>query len=1362
MTFSHRAKWIVAVSLILGLLTPSITSRETARAQVPSTSHHITWDSHSLEIDGHRILLYGGEFHYWRLPSTSQWLDRLEKMKAAGLNAVSIYFDWQYHSWSPGRYDFSGVRDVEKLLEMTDRLGFYVLARVGPYMNAEADAGGLPGWLLTKPLYPRAQSWNGSVAQPQYSPLYSQYAKEWLDHLLPIIARHQVTSGGSVLTVQIENEYSQAQGSQQYMQDLYDTARSDGINVPIFHNDYWFTGDWSKLVDLYAFDSYPYGFACCHQWWDLHFHGIDTWETHLRNDLKITTPMFVSELQGGSFDSWGGMGYERVAQTLDGDWLNVLDQSALAQGTTILSTYMFAGGTTWGYMGDPQVYTSYDYGAPISESGVLRPAYYAAHRLGMFLQSYGPQLANADADTGAAISSNPAVSVHARVDGQTGQVFIFLRHGDAGPAVQTKLTVAVGGQSVSIPQKPKTAITVAGHGAALLTANVQTGPLHLNYSTSQILTDTNTAQGHYLVLFGPEGSSGETDFQTTEANAVIVHNDGVQVTRSGQEIRLDYTHTAEPRTVSIETSAGPLRLLITTPDTAARFWKAMNMLVSGPELVTVNGGQTRLWASGHESTVAYGAPLDRPLLIDGQTTAAPDTVMGETLLGTLHGPAHVTLPPLTSWRFQPEAPETQPSFDDSGWQLADRPSTNPNLPSPSTLPADDYGFHYGFVWYRGHFTATGAEAALSVEARHSYTVYINGVFLGSGDAPLDTPPHVYAPLRSFVIPSGLLHVGQDNVISILTESLGHDEGWIAGPAAQSPQGLLLANFGDASTPIVWRIQGAAGGEHPTDLVRGLQNASGLYGERHGWYQPGFDDTSWQPVTLPDDWKDRGVTSAVGWYRARFHLDIPPDSSVPVGLVIPHASDKAVIWVNGWLLGRYWEQRGPQHEFYLPDGILDPHGDNVVAFAVWNRGHDGGLNSSPVLQTYAHTASHTLGVAGVPSVSTSGYWHTWGNRILDSNGLPVRIAAVNWFGMEDSFYVPAGLDVQPLAAIISRIKALGFNCIRLPFSNQLVEQNPIVTGHLAANPDLQGLHALDVMDRIVVAAGAAGLKIILDDQRSSVGTQPERNGLWYTPQYPESAWIHDWQTLATRYKDDATVVGVDLRNEPHTGPPGPWTINAYLHQGSTWGPYNGVDESASDWRSAAERGGDAVLSINPHLLILVEGLQLYPDTSQPGGIDSYWWGGILTPARQYPVILSVPHQLVYSPHEYGPLKWQMPFFGASMTYNSLKRVWARHWGFLEQSSFPQEAPIVIGEFGTCGESPTCVRDSAPGSQGLWFSLFIEYLRQHPEIGWSYWALNGTNHVGEVTPGNILRPDWNTVRLPALIHTLRDIQVPAPPA
>ncbi|MBV9279766.1 MAG: cellulase family glycosylhydrolase, partial [Chloroflexi bacterium] len=239
-------------------------------------------------------------------------------------------------------------------------------------------------------------------------------------------------------------------------------------------------------------------------------------------------------------------------------------------------------------------------------------------------------------------------------------------------------------------------------------------------------------------------------------------------------------------------------------------------------------------------------------------------------------------------------------------------------------------------------------------------------------------------------------------------------------------------------------------------------------------------------------------------------------------------------------------------------------------------------------------------SGDPPVG-AGYWHTAGTRILDAYNRPVRIAGVTWYGMESSYWVPAGLDQQPYTAIMDQVKKLGYNAIRLPYSNELVESDPVVTQRINANPQFRGVHAMQVLDAIVSYARQIGLKIILDDHRCRASRPKTVNyldePLWYADGYPESSWIHDWQTLARRYLGDDAVVGFDLRNEPHTNGPGPWTVNAYLNQGATWGPYNGVDNPATDWRLAAERGGNAALAINPHLLIFVEGVQLYPDSSE---------------------------------------------------------------------------------------------------------------------------------------------------------------------
>ena len=118
-------------------------------------------------------------------------------MKADGYDAVTVYFDWDYNSPAPGVYDFGGVRDINEFLNMAQHAGLYVIARPGPYINAETDGGGIPAWVLTSP--------NGyrSDAQP-----YLSAALQWLSEIDPIIAAHQITKGGDVISYQVENEYT--------------------------------------------------------------------------------------------------------------------------------------------------------------------------------------------------------------------------------------------------------------------------------------------------------------------------------------------------------------------------------------------------------------------------------------------------------------------------------------------------------------------------------------------------------------------------------------------------------------------------------------------------------------------------------------------------------------------------------------------------------------------------------------------------------------------------------------------------------------------------------------------------------------------------------------------------------------------------------------------------------------------------------------------------------------------------------------------------------------------------------------------------------------------------------------------------
>jgi len=394
----------------------------------------------------------------------------------------------------------------------------------------------------------------------------------------------------------------------------------------------------------------------------------------------------------------------------------------------------------------------------------------------------------------------------------------------------------------------------------------------------------------------------------------------------------------------------------------------------------------------------------------------------------------------------------------------------------------------------------------------------------------------------------------------------------------------------------------------------------------------------------------------------------------------------------------------------------------------------------------------------------GWFHTKGVWIEDSQNCRVRLEGVTWYGMQTLFYAPGGLDYQPYTAILSKIKDLGFNTIRIPLTDQLVRYDSqiTVTQHLRANPDLKGLHPLQILDRIIQAAGQLGLFVILDNHDTTARTKPiapgEGPALWTEGSYSELTWIHDWTTLARRYQNNPTVIGFDLRNEPHTNGPGPWSLKTYLKQGATWGRYpSKAWKRRTDWARAARRCGDAVLKVNPHLLIFVEGVQLYPDAKEPRHIDAYWWGSILRGVAHDPVRLDVPHQLVYSTHEWGPWKYRSPQFYGKVTWKRIFHLFNSQWGFiLHQADRALRAPIWLGEFNTCNDRKKCVANSKRGSQGQWFQILLRYLKRNPEISWSYYPINGTNSWDQTSNNSILNHHWSKVRLKTLMKALKPIQ------
>jgi endoglucanase len=294
-----------------------------------------------------------------------------------------------------------------------------------------------------------------------------------------------------------------------------------------------------------------------------------------------------------------------------------------------------------------------------------------------------------------------------------------------------------------------------------------------------------------------------------------------------------------------------------------------------------------------------------------------------------------------------------------------------------------------------------------------------------------------------------------------------------------------------------------------------------------------------------------------------------------------------------------------------------------------------------------------------------------------------------------------------------------NSVRLPWANETFEKDPVVADYaVKANPQLQGKHALEVMDAVIDALARAHILVILDNHMSNADwccKDDDGNGLWYNAEYPEEKWLADWRGIVRRYKKQRWVIGADLRNE--------------LRSGAQWG---GSDPRL-DWHAAAERGGNAVLEENSNLLVMVEGPQYSTD---------------FTAFASLPLVLKVAHRVVYSPHAYS-------FSGhVFQSYDELKQAYDMRAGFLLQAK--PAIPLWVGEFGTCQ-----TLDCDDNSQ--WFRWFVQYLGEK-DLSWSYWPLNGTQSsgltrkFGEVETYGLLSPDYQHIGAPKLVDLLRTIESP----
>lgn len=425
------------------------------------------------------------------------------------------------------------------------------------------------------------------------------------------------------------------------------------------------------------------------------------------------------------------------------------------------------------------------------------------------------------------------------------------------------------------------------------------------------------------------------------------------------------------------------------------------------------------------------------------------------------------------------------------------------------------------------------------------------------------------------------------------------------------------------------------------------------------------------------------------------------------------------------------------------------GKRVVAFA-----------AALMLTTMCCLSTNTGVKVQAVDTNNDDWLHCKGNKIYDMYGNEVWLTGANWFGFNCSENVFHGswYDVKD---ILSSVADRGIGLVRIPISTELLNSWMIgkpnkvssVTAandppYMVLNPDFYDAetdgakNSMEIFDVIMGYCKELGIKVMIDIHSPDAHNSGHMYELWYGKDTETAGvvttkmWIDTLVWLTDKYKNDDTIIAMDLQNEPHgkrgyTGDKCPSDI-------AKWD--DSTDEN--NWKYAAETCAKAILAVNPKMLIVIEGVEQYPKTEKGYTYDTpdvwgatgdaatwhgAWWGGNLRGVKDYPIDLgSLNSQIVYSPHDYGPSVYNQSWFDKNFTTQTLlDDYWYDTWAYINDQNI---APLLMGEWGGHMDG---------GKNQKWMELLRDYMIEN-RIHHTFWCINPNS--GDT--GGLLGNDWST--------------------